>query len=50
MLPDLGGQVAFWGILWGLSILGLFANFYVQQYTRGAAKKKEDSDKASKPT
>jgi len=48
--PDWSVQVAFWGILWGLSILGLFANFYVQQYMKGAGKKRDESEKVSKPT
>jgi elongation of very long chain fatty acids protein 4 len=38
---DCGPEVFVSGMLWGLSILALFGNFYVQQYIVGKAKKKE---------
>jgi len=37
--PDASFSVAIWGILWGCSILGLFAKFYVDQYLKKIDKK-----------
>mmetsp|Transcript_17856 Transcript_17856/g.39159 ORF Transcript_17856/g.39159 Transcript_17856/m.39159 type:complete len:240 (+) Transcript_17856:70-789(+) len=37
--PECTFSVFIWAVLWGLSIIALFANFYVQQYMKGGAKK-----------
>merc|ERR1712032_771053 len=37
--PDASLSVAVSGILWGLSILGLFLKFYVEEYVKGTKKR-----------
>eukprot|EP00927_Polykrikos_kofoidii_P067697 TRINITY_DN63147_c0_g1_i1.p1 TRINITY_DN63147_c0_g1~~TRINITY_DN63147_c0_g1_i1.p1 ORF type:complete len:242 (+),score=28.63 TRINITY_DN63147_c0_g1_i1:82-807(+) len=39
--PEITLAVVFWGILWGVSILGLFAHFYWEQYMSAGRKRKE---------